>query len=147
MGGNGYCPAGQHHLHQQEHVLSSLWGIWGGGSKRAYISGPQAAGEICQHTGIDIKTDIKQRRDLFPDQNLKEGSVTLISSKKMTFFFDGAFCILLLAMPDVPSGEKAVKQAVKDTSMSVESFLGEEGGEICFLDTVGFWKGRPCPAL
>lgn len=58
VGGKGYCLAGQHHLHQQEHVLSSLGGIWGGESKRAYISGPQAAGEICQHTGIDIKTDI-----------------------------------------------------------------------------------------
>lgn len=87
VGGSGNCLSGQHHLHQQEHVLSSSGGIRGGESKRAHISGPQAAGEVCQHTGIDIKTDIEQRRDLFPDRNLKEGSLTLISSKKMTFFF------------------------------------------------------------
>lgn len=33
-------------------------------------------------------------------------------------------------MSDAPSREKAVGQAVKDTFLSVESFLGEEGGEI-----------------
>lgn len=48
-------------------------------------------------------------------------------------------------MPEVPSGAKAVGQAVKDTSLPVESFLGERG-ESLVPGPSGTLEGDAVPA-
>lgn len=56
--------------------------------------------------------------------------------------------ILLFAVPDVPSEETKEGQAVKDTSLPVESFLREERGDIMVPGPRGTSRNRrPGPAL
>lgn len=96
------------------------------------------------------RTDIKQHRSLFTNQKFKEGSLALISSKKKIFFFffvgggGGETYVLLFAVPDVPSGERIVGQAVKEHPCLWEVFYEKKEGTAWFLDSR---KGRPVQAL
>lgn len=52
---------------------------------------------------------------------------------------------MLLAVPEVCGGHRAVGQADKDTSLPEESFLEEGGKSLVPLDPRGLWKGKAMP--